>query len=237
SEPVETPEQQAAADAGVDTPAAPAEDAIGELPAVAGQPAEQADAAEGPAAADDPADGLPLTSEGVAGGPQGAVGPASEIATLDDEQLLAVAAATLRQQERDAAQQQLSEQLRSTGLPAARAESLASGLLNAGHASAADAVDALGAAVTRAIAALRAGDTAAASAALTAAERAYAGPLAELVQARDAAVAVDTELLFDSLQDRPALREHDLDLLASQVDALDRAITGEPQAAGHALEL
>ena len=43
SEPVETPEQQAAADAGVDTPAAPAEDAIGELPAVAGQPAEQAD--------------------------------------------------------------------------------------------------------------------------------------------------------------------------------------------------
>ena len=225
--------------------------AVGELPDIAGATAPvegagqasttgqdasgQAAAPQGAAGQD--AAGLPLTSDGQAPAAPGALGPASEIATLGDEQSLALATAALRQQERDAALDKLSGELRSAGVSEARAQSLATSLFDAGYSSPAEAVDALGSSVTSAIAALRAGDTAAARADVADVARTYAGPVAELVQARDSAVAGDTQVLLDSLQSRPALRAHDLDLLASQVDALDRAIAGQPQAAGHGVEL
>ncbi len=239
SEPESTAAGQGAEAAAATTGAEPG--AVGELPEIAGATAPPEGAGQAPTteqdAAGQDAAGLPLTSDGQAPAAPGALGPASEIATLGDEQSLALATAALRQQERDAALDKLSGELRSAGVSEARAQSLATSLFDAGYASPAEAVDALGSSVTGAIAALRAGDTAAARAAVADVARTYAGPVAEVVQARDSAVAVDTQVLLDSLQSRPALRAHDLDLLASQVDALDRAIAGQPQAAGHGLEL
>lgn len=215
-----------------------APEAVGELPEIGNQPAQDAAAADQDAGAgEQTTPGLPLSSPEQTTPGQSPGGPTSEIATLDDEQALALAAATIQQQERDAALDRLGAELRASGLSQDRAVSLASGLLEAGFDSPADAVDALGASVSDAIAALRAADTVAAREALAAAATTYAGPLEAIAQARDATVAADTQRLLASLQDRPSLREHDLGLMASQVDALERAIAGEEQAAGHALEL
>ena len=58
-----------------------------------------------------------------------------------------------------------------------------------------------------------------------------------LLRAVDGAVAQDTEALLASLTTRPVLRQHDLTLLAAQVDAVDRALAGGDQAGSQPLEL
>jgi len=207
--------------------------------AAAEQPIEQpmpAGQAATPPAAGPSLSVLPgLDAENV-GGPEAGVSP-SEIASLADEQVLALAAATLQQREREEATAELSERLRAGGLEQDQANTLATSLLDAGFATTDAAVEALGAGVASAIASLRSGDLEAAEVALTGVEQTYNGPLDSLVSARDNVVAADTRALLSSLQDRPALRVHDLNLLASQVDAVDRAINGEPQLSGHAVEL
>ncbi|HZJ08898.1 MAG TPA: hypothetical protein VFD39_04330 [Trueperaceae bacterium] len=234
--------QDAAAATAATDDAAPG--VVGDLPAVADRPLDQPDSNAAPSAAGQAAAGLPLSSEDQtdpsqpAEGAAGAAGAStSAIATLDDEQAMALAAATLQQQARDAAATELSAELRAAGLSQNQANSLAESLLGAGFSSTVEAVDGLGAAVASAIASLRTGETAAARAEVKAVADAYSGPLAELVAAHDPVVADDTATLLASLQQRPSLRAHDLSLLAAQVDAVERAVANEPQAAGHALEL
>lgn len=159
------------------------------------------------------------------------------LASLEDEQILALAAATLQQREREEATAELSARLRAGGLSQNQATSLAGEFLDAGFADPADAVGVLGAATSRGLAALRAGDTQGARTAIADVSRGYNGPLAALVGAQDSVVASDTTALLASLEERPALRALDLELLASQVNAVSRTVSGEPQLTGHALEL
>ena len=209
------------------------------------QPAATQEAAAGqePAAAASDAQAPGLTLSGLPGiatqsTPEDGVGVDPEVlAAVVNDQVLALAAATLQQREREEAAAELSAQLRAGGLSQTQATSLADGLLDAGFGSVEDAVDALRAASSRALAAFRDGDNRAARSALTDVGDAYAGPLENLLSARDSLVAADTSALLTSLRERPALRGHDLGLLASQVEAIDHAIAGEPQAGGHAIEL
>jgi hypothetical protein len=158
-------------------------------------------------------------------------------ASLDDPQFLALAAATIQQRERDAAIDRVGASLRTIGLNEAAARSQATSLVDAGFASAADAVGGLSAQVTSAVAALRAGDAPAARALVTGVDNAYQSTVSGLLRAVDGAVAQETDALFASLASRPVLREHDLTLLAAQVDAVDRSLGGREQAGSQAVEL
>jgi len=126
--------------------------------------------------------------------------------------------------------------LRSAGIAEAQAERQATALVDAGYGSVQDVTDVLAADAGRAVAALRVGDDAGARAYVSDVAAVYRGSVAGLLQARDASVASDTEEVLASLAERPSLREHDLTLLAAQVDAVERALSGRSQDAGLAFE-
>lgn len=167
----------------------------------------------------------------------GQAGQPGAVAGLDDPQFLALAAATIQQRERDAAIDRVGASLRSIGLTEAAARAQAIVIIDAGFDSAAAAVGGLSGNVTGAIAALRAGDAPAARTLVAGVDTAYQGTVRGLLRAVDGAVAQDTEALLASLASRPVLREHDLTLLAAQVDAVDRSLAGRAQAGSQALEL
>src|SRR5690606_36865425 len=164
-------------------------------------------------------------------------GGAATVADLDDPQFLALAAATIQQRERDAAIDRVGASLRPLGLTEAASRSQATLLVDAGYDGPAGAVDGLAAKVSGAIAALSAGDAPAARALVAEIDTAYQASVSGLLRAVDGAVASDTESLLSSLTSRPVLREHDLALLAGQVDAVARTLAGGDQSASQALEL
>jgi len=164
-------------------------------------------------------------------------GGAATVADLDDPQFLALAAATIQQRERDAAIDRVGASLRPLGLTEAASRSQATLLVDAGYDGPAGAVDGLAAKVSGAIAALSAADAPAARALVAEIDTAYQASVSGLLRAVDGAVASDTESLLSSLTSRPVLREHDLALLAGQVDAVARTLAGGDQSASQALEL
>jgi len=162
---------------------------------------------------------------------------AGALASLDDPQFLALAAATIQQRERDAAIDRVGASLRSLGLSATAARAQATLIIDAGFDGVAAAVRSLSGQVAGAVATLRVGDAPAARILVAGVDTAYQGTVRGLLRAVDGAVAQDTEALLASLASRPVLREHDLTLLAAQVDALDRSLGGRAQAGSQALEL
>ena len=182
------------------------------------------------AADEEPSEG-PTSSEGLTGG------EALTLASLDDPQFMALAAATLQQQQRDAAVTRVSDSLRAIGLTESAARTQAAAIVDAGHDSAGEVVADLASRTSGAIAALRAGDQPAARTAVATITTAYQGVTQGVLRAVDSVVAQDTENLLASLADRPVLREHDLSLLAAQVDAIDRSLTGRAQSAAQPVEL
>ena len=219
----------AGAEAPADTSDRPGGEAVGLASPPAAEagatPAETTPAATPPAAADD--------------GGAADLAATSEDAILEEPAVVAAierALADARAQERDDAIAAWTTTLTSSGVAAAVADRQAASLVDAGYGSVDDVTSALAAGVGRAVAALRVGDTAAAERHVADVAATYRGSLANLVQARDADVADDTESLLASLTDRPALREQDVTLLAAQVDAIDRAVAGTAQDAGLGLE-
>ncbi|HEX7041248.1 MAG TPA: hypothetical protein VF202_14115 [Trueperaceae bacterium] len=158
--------------------------------------------------------------------------PAAEGAAPVD---LALLRAQFEQERRDAELAALVQELEGAGLPAGLARSQASALLDAGFTSTDAAFDAVAARLGEAVADLRAGDAAGAASAVGTARMAFEN-VRGLVGARDSAAAADAAALFDSVLDRPAMREHDLTLLAASVEAGRAALLGEP-AAGAGLSL
>ena len=190
---------QAAAQPAGDAPAASSEDRQAAPPATAAAPAE-------------PVGELPAFGEAA---------PAAEEATpVVDVNLVR---AQLEQERREAELAALSGELTRAGLPAGLARTQAGALLDAGFTTLGGAFDALAARVNQAVAAQRVGDSARAVDAIVAARAAFE-PLRGMVGARDADVAARTAALFDSLLERPALREHDLTLLAATAEEARAAL-------------
>ena len=176
---------------------------------------------------------LPGSTQGEDALPQ----QAAVVASLDDPQFMALAEATIQQRQRDAAIDRLGTSLRSVGLNETAARGQAALLVDAGFDSPAAAVANVAAQVSDAIAALRVGDEPAARVTVAGVETSYQSSVRALLRAVDGAVAQDTEALLASLTTRPVLRQHDLTLLAAQVDAVDRALTGGDQAGSQPVEL
>ncbi len=188
-----------------------------------------------PAAAAPTDAGLPDATAAVAGAPQDA-----ELDAALADPLVAAAVERALAQARDEARAvaiaDWTTTLRSAGIAEAQAGRQAAALVDAGFGSVQDVTDVLAADAGRAVAALRVGDDAGARAYVSDVAAVYRGSVAGLLQARDASVASDTEEILASLAERPSLREHDLTLLAAQVDAVERALSGSSQAAGLAFE-
>ncbi len=204
------------------------------------EPADQAGAETAPPPTEAPAaaaeqQGAETTPAGVAGeGVPGETGesasaPLPSLAQLPQDEPnadqaeqgvidLALARAQFEQEQRDEQIAALVTELESAGLPTGLARSQAQGLLDAGFTTVGAAHDTVAADVSEAVAALRLGDRRAAEDAVNAARRSFS-TLDGVLSARDAELAVTTRDLFASILDRPALREHDLTLLAAQVDA------------------
>lgn len=159
------------------------------------------------------------------------------IASLDDPQFMALAAAALQQQEREAAIARVTGSLRALGLSESAARTHAGVIVDAGHDSASGVVDDLASRTTAALGALRGGDQQAARSAVADITTDFNSTARGVMRAVDGAVAQDTEDLLASLADRPMLREHDLSLLAAQVDAMGRSLTGTAQSASQSVEL
>ncbi|MFO7544960.1 MAG: hypothetical protein R6W77_05640 [Trueperaceae bacterium] len=209
-------------------PAEAADQASDEAVGIASPPASEAEVGPAVTAPADAGDGVPAESA-----------ETTDEAVLDDPVLVAAverALAQARAQERDDAIAEWADTLTSAGVAAAVAERQAADLVDAGYGSVADVTSALAAGVGRAVAALRVGDTTAAELHVADVAATYRGSLASLVQARDADVADETETLLASLADRPALREQDVTLLAAQLDAIDRAVSGTAQDSGLVFE-
>ena len=239
--------------AAVQEPAAP-----GDQPADGGQAAGQA--VETPAAQDAPAatetasdaaaqeqasPGLPL-SEPADGADEAQAAPGGDLPALGQldqpaadegapemltEQTLALARAQFEQEQRDAQLAALVSELEADGLPSGLARTQSESLLDAGFSTVAEAHASVAAKVNEAVAALRAGDRQAAENAVADARRNFTA-LDGVLGARDAEMAAATRDLFASILDRPALREHDLTLLAAQVDAARPATATAAGASG-----
>ncbi|HEX7001161.1 MAG TPA: hypothetical protein VF164_05640 [Trueperaceae bacterium] len=208
--------EQPAAPAGEDAAAAPATPG----PEQAEEPAQQSLPLSSPPEPDEtPAAGLPSL-----GGP----GAAEESGEGEPEPLgeaaLALARAQFEQEQRDARLAALVTELETAGLPGGLARTQAQNLLNGGFETLAEAHDDVAAKVNEAVGALRNGDRLAAEAAVADAQRAF-GALDGVLGARDSDLAAATRDLFAAVLDRPALRVHDLTLLAAQVEATRPSVT------------
>ncbi len=231
-----------AAEQAAEAPAAPAPEQAAEPPAAEAPADQQAAAPEAEPQAEPPVASPAAPAAEPQGQPSAAAqglparelgelpalgGQAEGAAPVD----LALLRAQFEQERRDAELAALVQELEDVGLPAGLARSQASALQDAGFTTVDAAFDAVAARLSEAVADLRAGDAAGAEAAVGAARRAFE-TVRGLVGARDSASAADTAGLFASVLDRPAMREHDLTLLAASFEQSRAAVAGEPAGGG-----
>lgn len=251
------PTVEAADEAAAQAPAVPSDQpgetaGADEQPAAAqAQPDAQAEAGSQPeAAAEEPASaGLPL-SQPADNADETRAAPGGDLPSLGQldqpdaqegapealpEQSLALARAQFEQEQRDAQLAALVTELEAAGLPSGLARTQSQSLLDAGFTTVAEAHERVAADVNEAVAALRAGDRLAAENAVADARTSF-GALDGVLGARDAEMAAATRDLFASILDRPALREHDLTLLAAQIDAARPATVTSVGASGLEVE-
>ena len=220
-------DQPAADQPSAGQPAQAEQPAADQAAQAAAQPADAAPAGDAPAASSEDRQAAPPATAAAPAEPVGELPAFGEAAPAAEEATPVVdvnlVRAQLEQERREAELAALSGELTRAGLPAGLARTQASALLDAGFTTLGGAFDALAARVNQAVAAQRVGDSARAVDAIVAARAAFE-PLRGMVGARDADVAARTAALFDSLLERPALREHDLTLLAATAEEARAAL-------------
>ena len=220
-------DQPAADQPSAGQPAQAEQPAADQAAQAAAQPADAAPAGDAPAASSEDRQAAPPATAAAPAEPVGELPAFGEAAPAAEEATPVVdvnlVRAQLEQERREAELAALSGELTRAGLPAGLARTQAGALLDAGFTTLGGAFDALAARVNQAVAAQRVGDSARAVDAIVAARAAFE-PLRGMVGARDADVAARTAALFDSLLERPALREHDLTLLAATAEEARAAL-------------